>query len=110
MLDPTSQQEQNFVQNFLKEITDIEDLNSRFHLNLQESINETNSRYQVGQYSRAGDSMPHQNYSQAEPEDFRFKPYVEPPQYREADERVDENPRPTTHYTANPGVSGATMQ
>jgi phage host-nuclease inhibitor protein Gam len=34
-----------FVKEFLKEINDIEDINSRFQMNMNEKISETMTRY-----------------------------------------------------------------
>jgi hypothetical protein len=40
-----AEQDLKFVKDFLKEINDIEDINSRFQLNMQEKTNETMLRY-----------------------------------------------------------------
>lgn len=41
MIDAVGDQEQSYVSKFLKEITDIEDINQRFQLSIAERQNET---------------------------------------------------------------------
>jgi phage host-nuclease inhibitor protein Gam len=40
-----AEQDLKFVKDFLKEINDIEDINSRFQMNMNEKIGETMTRY-----------------------------------------------------------------
>lgn len=57
MIEPTGQHDQNFVTQFLREIGDIEDINQRFQLNIQEKSLETSQKYSEAKINNINDTI-----------------------------------------------------
>lgn len=81
-------QDQEFVTQFLKEINDIDDINSRFQQNIQQKTNETFLKYVPQSEMFRNQTIPDQNFYN----DFEYKALQQHLQDEEL-ARVDENAR-----------------